>query len=261
MEFAQDGGVTSDVAERLNNAWHSHNIAEACGILMDDVMPRCLKWLLNGFGHQGVSHEDTEDCFNDAVEGLLKRDPSKVNNPYNYVFTSAKNTALDLLRERKHLVRYNPEWDGSEEHVGDDADGSARRSTLGWHADILQIITEAVLDAEVTARGDQLRAVFGITLPKLAPARRRLIELFLDRGADITNATLAGFMNRSETALKSLKSRTFDDLRDLLPLSAHELGINFYHFLAPSPEISVRRPSFPSPEEDIEPGGMQPPSV
>jgi DNA-directed RNA polymerase specialized sigma24 family protein len=200
-----------------------------------------------------VSQEDAEDCFDAAVEGLLKRDSGQVGDPYNYVFTSAKNAALDLLRERKLLVRYDPEWEGNTDDLNGDDGGGPMGPPPEWFTESLRVIAEAVLEVEISARDEQLRAAFGITLLKLAPNRRRLVEILLDRGTDITNAALADLMGRSETALKSLKSRTFGDLRELLPVAAHELGINLDDLLAPPPEISFRRPALPSSDEDIEP--------
>ena len=240
----------SDLKERLTSAWHSQSTNLTCGILVEEVMPRCVRWLVNRY--QGLSYEDSEDCFHEAVEGLLKRASHKIDDPYNYVFTSAKNVALDLLRERKNIVHYDPEWEGSQ-----DADnygtGRAKGVDTRKHVGTLQVITEAVLDSEISVRDQQLRDVFDITLPKLAPARRRLLELLMDRGADITNAALAELMGITETALKSLKSRTFRDLRDLLPTVAESLGVNFDHLLSPPPEVLFRRPSVPSPDDDVEP--------
>ena len=106
MEFVKGEESTQDLKSRLDTAWKGEKIAESCGILIEEVMPRCARWLLNKF--RPLSQEDCEDCFNDGVEGLLKQEPGQVNDPYNYLFTSAKNSALDIIRERKLIVRYDP---------------------------------------------------------------------------------------------------------------------------------------------------------
>ncbi len=252
MGSSEDENGSSDVKGRLTAAWEGHSTAEACGILVNEVMARCITWLLNRFGHQGISYEDAEDCFNEGVEGILKRQPGQIADPYNYVFTSANNAALDILQERKHLVRYDPDWEGNEDDAPKSDGDGAQQPRPSWSEEALQIVAEAALDDEVTARGDYLRNIFDVTLPKLAPARRLLVEVLLDHGANISNAVLAELMNRSETAVKSLKSRTLDDLRSFLPVAAQELGINFDQLLAPTAEAWVRKPVLPSPEEDNE---------
>ena len=121
-----------------------------------------------------------------------------------------------------------------------------------WTFEGMLIVAEAALDVELTAKDEQLQAIFRAALPKLARNRRRLAEVLLQHGATITNAVLADIMEQSQTAIKSLKSRTFYDLRRLLPVSADELGINFDTLLAPEPEVWVRNPVIPSEEEDVD---------
>lgn len=253
MGPVEDGSGNLDVKSRLGAAWEANSIAETCGILLEEVRPRCLRWLLNNFGHQGLSEEDCEDCFNDGVEAVLNREPSQVSDPYNYVFTCAKNAALDILQERKHVVRYDPEWQGTNDDPSEVEVEVVGRVAPTWTGESMLIVAEAAMDVEFTVMDEQLRIVLGIALLNLPPDRRRLVEVLLESGANITNAVLADIMDRSETAVKSLKSRAFDDLRSLLPVAAQELGINFDHLLAPTPEAWVRHSVIPSPEDDTEP--------
>ena len=223
-------------------------------MLVEEVQPRCVQWLLRQFGHQGLLYEDCEDCFNGAVEGLLKRDSRGVEDPYNYVFTSAKNAALDMLQEGKFFVRYDPDWQKNDDSVKDWNEVTQPKKTT-WNPETMLIVAEVALDTEIIElieRDEQLRTLFQATLPKLSPNRRRLVEVLLEHGSNITNATLADIMVLSESAIKSLKSRTFDDLRRLLPTTADELGINFDLLLAPEPEALVRNPVIPSEEGDVD---------
>ena len=103
-------------------------------------------------------------------------------------------------------------------------------------------------------RVDQLRKLYALTLPKLAPGRRRLAELLLVNGAGSSNENLAEMMDISKEALKSLKSRTLSDLRRLLPISADELGIDFEQVLSPTPEVLGVRTFLPS-DDNGEGGG------
>ena len=251
MGFVEGEGSTQDVNSRLFTAWSTNNLAEACGILLDTVVPRCIKWLLGKFAGQGLSYEDCEDCVDHGVEGLLRRNPEQINNPYSYVFTSAKNAALDMLQERKHFVRYDPEWRGDDEDQSGDWRDVPQLEKITWNTDTMLMVAEAALDVELTARDEQLRQVFQIALPKLAPGRRRLVEALLEHGATVANAVLADIMNQSETAIKSLKSRTFMDLRRLLPVTADELGINFDSLVAPEPEVLTRDSDIPSEDEGL----------
>ena len=212
--------------ERLQAAWSSGRIHEACGFFVDDVRPRCIGWLLNRFS--SISKEDAEDCFDAAIDSVLRRDPEKVNDVYNYLFTSARNNALDLVQERRHLARFDPEW------------------IEGASDDRLLVVAEAALDEELTVRVDQLRRLYALTLPRLAPRRRRLTELLLVDGVGSSNEELAEMMGISKEALRSLKSRTLSDLRRLLPISADELEINFEQVLSPPPEVLSAQPFSPS---------------
>ena len=217
-----------EVRERLGGAWGSGRIAEACGILVEDVKLRCVGWLLRGFS--SISKEDAEYCFDAAIDSVLRRGPEKVNDVYNYLFTSAKNNAFDLVQERKYFASLDPEL------------------VEGAIDDRLFVVAEAALDEELTVRVDQLRKLYALTLPKLAPRRRRLTELLLVHGAELSNEELAEVMEISKEALKSLKSRTLSDLRRLLPISADDIGIDFEQVLSPSPDVLSARPILPSEE-------------
>ena len=224
MEVLDAG--TDDVRERLQAAWSLGRTKEACGLLVEDVRPRCVGWLLNRFS--SISKEDAEDCVDAATESVLCRDPGKVRDVYNYLFTSAKNNALDLVEDREHLVPFDPEW------------------IAGASDERLLVVAEAALDEELTVRVDQLRKLYALTLPKLSPRRRLLAELLLVSGPGSNNETLAETMDISKEALKSLKSRTLSDLRRLLPISADELGIEFEQVLNPPLEVLSARPALPS---------------
>ena len=250
MEPIEDGDNDPDVKLLLAEAWKGDNIAEACGILVDDIMPRCVQWLLGKFHRQGLSYEDFEDCFNDGVEGLLKRSPEQVPDPYNYVFTSALHAAFDTLRERNYIVQHDPDWHGSDDEPIKDWNDTPAAEEVDWSSEAMLIVAEVSVDAELSVREEQLKAIFRISLLKLAPNRRRLVEALLEHGANIANAVLADIMGRSETAIKSLKSRTIADLRYLLPSSADELGINFDLLVAPEPEALIRNPVIPSEEDE-----------
>ena len=216
---------TDDVRERLQRAWASEDIQGTCGILLADVEPRCMRWLLHNF--QSLSEEDAEDCFNAAIEGVLRRGSEKVRDVYIYLFTSARNGALNLVRERKRFVPLDPEL------------------VEGASADRLLVIAEAALDEEITVRVDQLKQIFALALPKLAKNRRRLAELLLGEGTGLSSEDLARTMGLSKTALKSLKSRTLSDLRRLFPIAAEELGIDFEQVLSPTPDVLKVQPFLP----------------
>ena len=222
-----------DVRERLRKAWVSGDTYETCGILVADVGPRCIRWLLKRF--QTISEEDAEDCFDAAIEGVLNRDPGKVEDVYNYVFTSARYAALDLVGEHKRYVRVDPEW------------------FAGASIDRLLVIAEVALEEEVTVREEQLEQLFTLALPRLRGKRRHMAELLLKGGTSSSNEDLARELGVTKDALKSLKSRTLSDLRRLLPIAAEELRINLEAVLRPIPDVLRVRHSLPS-ESDEECG-------
>ena len=249
MEAIEDGDSSPDVKLRLAETWKANDIAATCGILLDDVMPRCIQWLLGKFHGRGLSYEDCEDCFNDAVEGLLKRIPRQIKNPYSYVFTSALNAAYDVLSERKHIVHQDPSWVGADDESFADWSDVPHAGKVNWSPEAMQIVAEVAVDAELSVRDERLKAIFQATLLKLRPGRRQLAEVLLEHGANITNAVLANIMGRNESAVKSLKSRTFDDLRRLFPITADELGIDFDSLVVPEPEVLANSPIIPSDED------------
>ena len=231
-ELEELDSQTIDVKERLLKAWSSGNIHEAFGILVVDMWPWYIRWLLKRF--PSFSVDDAEECLDDAIESIHNRDPETVNNIYNYLFTCVRRNAINLVNERKSFVRLDPEW----------VEAASDESLLK--------IAEVALDGELTVRVDQLRRLYDLTLPKLSPNRRRLALLLLER-TGLTNEELAEMMEMTKDALKSLKSRTLADLRRLLPISAEELGLDFNQVLNPLPEVFEERPFLPS--EDNEDGG------
>ena len=252
MGSVEDGDNTPDVKARLVEAWGIGNIAETCGILVHEVVSRFVRTLSGRFGHQGISYEDCEDCVDQAIEGLLKRTPDQVRDPYNYVYTSAYHACLDIIRERKPFVRFNSDWQGNDDSL-DEWDQVTESGRTDWNPEAVFIVAEVALEAElaeITDRERQLYALFRATIPKLVPNRRRLIEALLERGANIANATLAEILARNQSAVKSLKSRTFGDLRRLLPITAEEIGLNFDLLVTPDEEILTLNLHIPSEEDD-----------
>ena len=221
-------------------------------MLVDEVQPRCIHWLLRRFNHSGLSYEDCEDCYNDAVEGLLRRGSNSVQDPYNYVFTSARNAALDLIKERRSFVNYDPEWQYDNCGLSSGSSDALEPSKTLWTVEAMTSVAESALDTEISARDEQLRAILLIALPKLPYRRRYLVEILLETGANVSNTVLADLMDSSESAIKSLKSRTFAELRNLIPSCANELGIDFDLLLAAEPDVFVQELIVPSEDNDFE---------
>ena len=245
--MTNENEIINELKQRLNDAWVEGRRHEAYGIIVGEVKPRTCEWLARKFWK--LSIEDTEDCFDGAISALIERESRKFENVYSYLFTSARHNAEDVLRERKR--------DGDLYHyrlTGDD-DADWHTSDLGraFIEDVsperLLVIVEAALEEEVTLRSEQLKQLFAMTLSKLPPRRRRLVELIANHRSDIGNDHLAEMMSASPSALKSLKSRTFSEIRELLPVAADELGIDFIQVLEPPPEVLISRRVLPTAEE------------
>ena len=243
-----------DLRSRLASAWSSDQLAEAASILIDEVTPRCVKFLLFKYRDK-LSYEDCEDCVDCGIEKLMNhtQNTSKIRNPYAYVWTCASNEAMDIMKERSQVVHFDPDWLG----VGkDDSDDAREVPIQGNHSfDSALIITEIALDAEV---GDSfhhgvIKEVLRLSISKLAKKRKRIIEVLLEHGASISSELLAELMGMKDGTVRSLKSRAFKDLSLLIPEAAKELGVAVTEFLAPEPEIFTETiPSLPSLDEDDE---------
>ena len=216
---------TDELNKRLNAAWAAGRHHEASAILLEEVMPRIRRWLLPRF--PAISLEDAEDCFHDAVGGLMRRQPDAVNNVYSYVFTSAKNKAIEIATERQNSVYVGPDLQAKIEKGQRIFSQDGQVLGLCARLDMLSVVAEAALDEELTLREDQLRTLFALTLTKLHWRRRRLTELLLNHGPGAGNDLLAEMMGTSKEALKSLKSRTLTDLRRLLPRRPMKWESNF----------------------------------
>ena len=120
-----------DLKGRLASAWQGGTLAEACGILVDEVRERRIPWLVNQFRPR-LSEEEAEDCFSYATERLLKRSDRRdsIRDPYNYVLTCAKNEALDVLEEKACFPRVDPGW--LSDAGGDPVDPDDGQNP-GWH--------------------------------------------------------------------------------------------------------------------------------
>lgn len=247
---------SNDVQGRLASAWLGGRIDEACGILIDEVQSRCVKSLLFKYGGK-LSYEDCEDCFDCGVEKLLshKDSPGDINNPYNYVWTCAVNEGVDIMRERGQVVRFDPDWLGFEEDSSEDE--LVRPPTLThWHSHNAMVVAEVALDMELqdSKHAEIIKEVLSLAISRLSKQRQRLMSVLMEKEIRVSNELLAELMSMSDTAVRSLKSRAFQDLRTLIPEAAQELGIDISSLIVPEPEVlTPEPPKLPSTDEDAEP--------
>jgi len=247
---------SEDLQGRLALAWAGGRIDEACGILIDEVQPRCVKSLLSKYRGK-LSYEDCEDCFDRGIEKLLshKDDPQESGNPYNYVWTCAVNEGNDIMREHGQLVRVDPDWLGSEEDGSTD-EREPPPSPTRWHPHSALVVAEVTLDVELhdSKHVQIIKEVLSVAVRRLPPQRQRLIVVLLENEVRVSNELLAELMGMSDTAVRSLKSRAFQDLRTLIPAAAEELGVDISSLIVPEPEVlTPEPPSLPSTDEDIGP--------
>ena len=167
----------------------------------------------------------------------------------NYVFTSAQNAALDIISERKRIVTYPLELMEDSEEWPDILDENPSFSDAKWSPEALVDVAEVSLQDEVTPRTEQLRTIFDHLMGKLSNDRRWLAELLLEHGTSTPNVVFAEIMDRSETSVKSLKSRTLAALRKLFPESAQETGIDLNSLLASEVDSGLGSSEIPSDDE------------
>jgi DNA-directed RNA polymerase specialized sigma24 family protein len=241
------------VGSRLASAWLSGQLAEAAGILIDEVTPRCVKSLL--FKFNKLSYEDCEDCVECGIEKLMEHTKSlgKIKNPYSYVWTCALHEAMDIMRGHNQVVHFDPEWLGADK--AEDDNGEKIVTQAKHTIDNALLITEIALEAEVgdSSQHGVIKEVLSLSISRLAKKRKHIIEVLLEQGAFISNEILAELTGMKDGAVRSLKSRAFNDLRILIPEAAKELGVDVTEFLAPEPDIFAENiPSVPSLDEDDE---------
>lgn len=245
-----------DVKERLASAWQGGHIDQVCGILIDEVQGRCVRSLLSKYGG-GLSYEDCEDCFDHGVEKLLshKDNPGDISNPYNYVWTCAVNEGVDIINEHSKSVNFDPEWLGSEE--GDPANEAMQHLTpTNWGSHSAMVVAEVALDTELqdSKHAEIIKEVLSLAISRLSPQRQRLITVLIEEDVLISNELLVELMGMSDTAVRSLKSRAFQNLRTLIPAAAKELGVDIGELIIPEPEVlTPELPKLPSTDEDAEP--------
>jgi RNA polymerase sigma factor (sigma-70 family) len=229
--------TNDDVKERLASAWQGGRIEEVCGILIDEVQSRCIGSLLFKYGGK-LSYEDCEDCFNYGVEKLLthKDNPGDIRNPYSYVWTCAVHECVDMINERNKFVNFDPEWLESEESA--------------------MVVAEVALDTELqdAEHVETIKEILSLAISQLSPQRRRLIRVLMEKDVLISNELLAELMSMSNTAVRSLKSHAFQDLRKLFPAAAEELGVDISRLILPEPEVlTPEPPDLPSTDDDAGP--------
>lgn len=245
-----------DLSQRLASHWHQGELDSACGLLINDVQQKCLRYLTNEYGNT-LSVEDCEDCFDYGVSKLLanKDSPEKIPNPYDYVWTCARNEAKDMCTEKNILIALDPERDGHAEDDNYD-DETPKDYHRDYRADSYVTITEITLDTEIIDSNATriIKDILEQAIVQLSKNRRKLINVLLEHGAFITNKLLAELLEISETATRSLKCYAFADLRVLIPQVARELGIPLDTIISPEPETGVAETmSLPTVEEDNEP--------
>ena len=246
-ELEEDSAA--DLRSRLAHTWKSDRPSFWL-IMYEELRPYCMRWLSRSFLSTNLCEEDFEDCFTDAVEGLMRRDSKEIDSPMNYVFTSARNAALDMISERKRFVSFPLELIEDGEDWDDIPEDSSAFSDVKWDAESLTEVAEISLQDEVTPKTEQLRIIFNHLLRKLPKERHWLAGLMLEHGTSAPNAIFAEIMGKTETAVKSLKSRTLADMRKLFPQSAQEVGIDLSSLLAPAVESGLESSEIPSGDGD-----------
>ena len=250
MEKGQEEDSVPDLRSRLAKTW-KFDRPRFWVILCDELKPYCMRWLFREFERSNLCEEDFEDCFTDAVEGLMRRESKQIDSPMNYVFTCARNAALDIINERKRIATHPLELLKGGEDWFEITEEIPSLPEAKWDPEALVDVAEVSLQDEVTPKTEQLSTIFNHLLGKLSKDRRWFVELLLEHGPSTPNAVFAEIMGKSETNVKSLKSRTLSSLRDLFFESAGEMGIDVKGLLAPEQESSLGNLEIPSDETDF----------
>ena len=169
-----------------------------------------------------ISLEDAEGCVVDALGVLIERGKELiVQNPYDYVKTSAKNNGFTLHRQRaretqKLLAIKAAEIGGMEEPV-----------SQKWAA----IAVEEALD-DVEADGAWVVEVVETAMEKLTAGERRVIRYLAKQDFNYEKGDLAATaadaskaLDLTPAAFRKAKQRAYAKLKVEIPAAVEALGV------------------------------------
>jgi len=227
------------VSTELKEAWVRREYARFYSLVEDHAKPIILRGLRGRESSlAGLTDVELEDTFAEALGLLvqLQADPGRaagVLEPGRYLWSMARNAAIDELRRRDREQEAIQLWGGAilaprcledERQEGQPTSGEDEaESDRGSR--IETTIFEGLLP-ELDAEPSQAAKAVRLSIARLPPQRRRVIEHLLLHGPETDAADAATALGLSATNYRSVKSRAFDDLRSSIPLLLTEMGIH-----------------------------------
>lgn len=109
MSFSDDPNTRpqqsplSPLKDRLRDCWVNGKYADFYAAVMAELEPKVLRYFKGHDPYRQLSEEDQEDCFSQALEGLIELQRighCTTTNFESYIWQSAKNAAFDLIKSR-----------------------------------------------------------------------------------------------------------------------------------------------------------------
>jgi len=239
------------------------NFAAFYALVDSDVSPKVKKYITRVF--PSLSDDDADDCFQDALWGLVERQGEgrmQVSDPRAYIWQSAKNAALDLLKERGWLISEEEyqRWRMATERkrgrralenepadVPDGEGGTTGESVVEGiegpsddppeiSGEVACVLVEAAVE-DTEAEPSWAKEVVQASLQRLRPALRKPVEHLISRGLDFKSCDAPTDLNVKARTFRANKSKAYTELRRVIPAVMREMGIDPLRHRIPEFEV------------------------
>lgn len=220
----------SELKTELNRLWGTGDRATFCARVLDSLAPEIHRSLRRYSGGD-LSAEDCEDCFNEALEGLVMRDDGAppVTDAVAYLWRSAYNAANSLFKyygkesgaqlELRRTLRVDR---GRRKRALRPESTEPQAESTEIPEDIAAILIEEMLELEpepsVACRAVQ------IAVTRLNPALREVAQHLMRFGAEYTSSDAPVDLGLSPDTFRKRKQRLFECLPKLVLDALRELG-------------------------------------
>lgn len=220
----------SELKTELNRLWETGDRTSFCARVLDSLAPE-IQRSLRRYSGGDLSAEDCEDCFNEALEGLVMRDDgaAPVTDAAAYLWRSAYNAANSLLKY------YGKEAGGKIElRQTIRVDRGRRKRALrpestepqAESTDIPEAVAEILVEEMVGLEPKPSVAcqAVQIAVARLNPALREVAQHIMRYSAAYSSSDAPVDLGLSPDSFRKRKQRLFECLPKLVLDALRELG-------------------------------------
>jgi DNA-directed RNA polymerase specialized sigma24 family protein len=216
--------------DQVNGLWQAGDRAAFCAIVLERLAPK-IQRALRAYSGGDLSAEDCEDCFNEALEGLvMPNNPSPlINDAVSYIWRSAFNFANSRLREigkettgRQRVRReMQPSVGRRKRAIPPDYAGS-QAEWIEIPADAARVLVEEL--AEVEAEPSVAVRAVRLAVSRLTPAMKQIASHIMVFGKDYNSSDAPTDLGLGADTFRKRKQRLFETLPTLIVDALRELG-------------------------------------